>query len=240
MAYKTETYATIRKRLLEFIPNDSAGDNVTDLPLDLINRARDELCLHRRWAGLRKTATLTLSGKTATLPSDCGEILSVFHDTDSDLLPEYRYYQSSAKSDNGYKKVVTYDKDSGTTEAITFYSTPTHTPQIRYRAVLPDFTGTGTEYLFFPGELLLAKAKQLSMEDNGMTSDGEYDRVVKRVDELMKDFIHAHQNENIEPIMEILDSKGRRLDEESYDLGSGAEGNYSTDDDNDVDQGDYY
>lgn len=240
MAYKTETYETIENRLLEFIPNDPAGDNVTNLPLDLINRARDELCLHRKWSGLRKKATLTLSGKTATLPTDCGEIISVFHDTDSDLLPEYRYYQDSAKSDNGYEKTVTYDKDVGMSETITFYTVPSHTPQIRYRAVLPDFVGTGTEYLFFPGELLLSKAKQLGMEDNGITSDGEYDRLESRVDKLMKDFIHAHQNENIEPIMEILDAKGSLLDEESYDLGSGAEGNFSSEDDNDVDQGNYY
>ena len=224
MAFTPDTNATLKLRFLDWCEVADTWGNVTSVALDCLNRAQYSLWEHRPWADLRTRLQLTMSGKTASLPDTFGRMLSVWHDSDSDGRPDFYYYERSNRADDGYYITPTFAKASGYTWTITFYASPNTTPYIEYQKRLTDFAGTGTEYSYFPGDLLLTRAKRICMEDGHRTGEAEYGALVNREEELLVNYEALVQHNNADMRMEQLDDGGQRIDNEGYNLGSGSDG----------------
>lgn len=220
MPIYTETYLQISNRYKEWLTDqDRIGDFVTDVIKDNINRARQRLWESNYWDDLMVEQSLTLVDKAVTLPSNYGKTHSVFHDTDSDGKPDYYYYRDGRPAE-GYKLRDIYDKDTGHSFKMTFYLDPNETPIILYQKIIDDFTGTDTEKLFFPGELLLKEAQLLHKEDaDDLGTD--YDKLKIKRDLIYSDYQDGHQFVNPDFRMEQNDADGNRVDTVAYDLSSG-------------------
>lgn len=236
MPFVADLYSEIKNRFLDFIDEDNTGANVSDLALDYLNRSQKALRMYRKWEELLVTASLTLSGNSATLPADCGELLRVYHDSNSDGAPDWYYFHRDSDTSRGYYITNTFAKATGHTRTITFYSTPSHTPKIDYIQVLTDFVGTGTEYSFFPGELLLCKAKELYLLDAGLVNQPEIKAIKDQLKELLADYIAGHQYVNYPMEAVVLDDVGVPITFETYSFDHGVSG-ATTSQDNDYDTG---
>jgi len=232
--FLNETYQAFSARLTDWL--NTAGGEVADLTLDLINRAQYRLSTYRAWDGLITHYSITLTNKAATLPADFyGAVCRVYIDTNTDLKPEL-YYHRDAPAATGYRIVNTFTKAVGHVWTITFFSDPTYSPVLVYPKALPDFEGTGTEYSFFPPELLLAAAKVVHIEESDLIGD-EYKAVQTQYLTLLRDYEQSHQHQNVEQRMAQIDQNGEELFISGYDLNGGesvdATGNF----DNDYDLG---
>ncbi|CAK0764434.1 conserved hypothetical protein [Gammaproteobacteria bacterium] len=215
----TDTYAQIKARLTDWL--ESTGGAVTSIELDLLNRAQKSLWQYRPWDYLVKKQALTLANKSANLPSDCGQILDVYHDSDGDGRPDYHYYNESRFSDNGYTIANAFTMQSGHALSIAFFSNPTNTPVLKYQKTLSDFTGTGTEYSYFPGDLLLLKAQEIHITESGLVGP-EYNAITKRLSDELRDYEQAHQDLNQDTRVVQNDVLGDPIDMPGYSLdGSG-------------------
>jgi hypothetical protein len=147
----------------------------------------------------------------------------VYEDTDGNGKPDRFYYNRSTYQDDGYYVNNSFTKASGHSRTITFYDTPSNTIYMEYVVALDDFTGTGTEYSFFPSNLLLAKAQMLYLEDDGRVSTSEYQLIYNRMLEEIRDLCHSMQIENADMICPIKDDKGAVIEVESYGLSNADE-----------------
>jgi len=226
MSANTDTYSDISKRLTDIL--DVEGGEVDDLTLDLLNRAQRELRMYRKWEELRKQADLTVTACVAPIPTDCGEILRIGLDTNDNGRLDTFYYQDSFNSIDGYKVTNTWTKAAGHSQTITFFTDPNYTPVIDYIRTIDDFEGSGTEYSFFPGDLLIARAHKIYLSEMGVLNPAEYNVVASRERELMIDYEQAHQFVNVAMVREIKDDAGRAIDMESYSLMGGSDGGPTT------------
>lgn len=232
--FRNRKYSEFSPILTDWLREE--GGTVEDLTLSLINRAQDELWMYRAWDYLCKYQSLTLSSLTATLPSDFGgRICRIYCDTNSDNKPD-RYYHKDGPVDSGYKIVDTFATATGHSVAITFFSTPPSTPVMVYPAILSDFAGTGTEYTYFPADLLIATAQKIHIEEADLVGN-EYQAILNRQAQLLRDYEQSHQYQNVELVMRQLDESGLEIENESYDLESGADTRFSEVYDNDYDLG---
>ena len=235
MTWRNDLYSEVSARFKEWIPRSNEGDYVTDIALDYINRANRKLNGYRPWKLLLiKRSSLTLSSRSASLPAACLRIWRCYEDNDNDGRPDILYYENSVHTPEGYYITETYAKATGITRAITFYLSPSSTPYIDYVQILPDFTGNGIEYLFFPGELLLAQAKLLYLEDDGRSSSEEYKMIFNRFQEEERDFTQL-QAENFDMRMDVKDDRGHIVNVEDYSLNGGTESYNRSRYENDVD-----
>jgi len=161
-------------------------------------------------------------------------IYRVYEDQDGDGLPDFFYYENTTNTTGGYYITETYTKTAGWSRTIIFYNAPSSTPYMDYIQALEDFVADDTGYCFFPGELLLATAKMLQIEDDGRIGTDEYKLMYNRFQEEERDFTQA-QVENHDMRMEVKDDSGKRVGVESYSLSDGAAGSGSSRHDNDVD-----
>jgi len=224
--WRQDKYSDIANRFKECLPRSNQGDFVEDFALDFLNRANRSLNAYRPWKLLvKKRQTLTLTDRanvlTTTYP-DLARIISVYEDTNADGLPDTYYYEKASSMSRGYCISESYSKDTGWARTLTFYSSPSDTVYIDYIALLPDFTGTETEYSFFPGELLFAKAMILYLEFDGRVGTTEYKLLQNRFIEEERDFTQA-QVENYDIRMEPKDDAGNPVFTDSYSLGGGSE-----------------
>ncbi len=230
----TETYSTFSNRLTDWL--NTAGGEVPDLPLDLLNRAQQYLCLYRAWDGLVTHYSVTMSGDSCTMPANfTGTVISVYHDSNDDGVPDMFYYRNGPVS-CGYKAVDTFDKATGHSWQLTFFTTPSHTPVVVYPVPLDDFDGDGDEYSFFPSNLLLATAKMLHIQDSGLVGN-EYQAVLNEQQQLLRDYEQSHQYQNVEWRMRQIDQSGEEIDNDAYDLEGGTDSSVGDDYDNDYDLG---
>ena len=225
MSFNLETYLELRKRLSDWLR--STGGDVTNLPLDLLNRAQNWLTEYRRWTDMMVSAELTaVSGETNSfyLPSDMAAFTMIFYDSDSDGKPE-KYYYRHARHDDGYEITDTFDKSTGHSWVVKFYTTPSYTPKAYYQRKLVDFTNdeVNTQYSFFPGELLLRTAQLIHIEETGLTGT-EVQVIINSQKGRLKDYAQAHHNVNNDLRMEINDDSGSKIKAESMDL----TGNFSS------------
>jgi len=220
--YHNDVFSTIRNRMLDWLSDvANEGNNITDLATDLLNRAQRELWEYRAWEYLLESGySLTISSKAATLPSDFGRMVRVWHDTDGDNRPDFYYYNRSNRVDDGYYIVSGFTKAAGHTWTINFYNSPTQTVKIDYIKTLEDFTGTGTEYSFFPGELLLCTAQKIHITESDMIGP-EYSAMRQRQLEMLANYEHANHYVNVDMRLEVVDDAGDRVETEEYDLGQG-------------------
>jgi len=235
MAYLNNTYEEIANSFKEFLVHSNVGNDVTDYALSYINRAQEDLNVYRDWADLVTRSQLTLTNKQATLPRDCAKILSVFDDGDGDGLPNNFYFLRTTRTNNGYYIISTFAKATGRSRAIKFYYSVQSATYVRYLKRLENFTGTGTEYSFFPLDLILSKAQMMYLKDNGRLSGTDYQMAASAFATALIDFQNAMQNENADMRMESKDDHGKRVGVESYSLSNGTDENVNSGYDNDVD-----
>jgi hypothetical protein len=195
----SDLFSNIKNALLDWMDDqDNTGGNVSDTALLLLNRAQDSLERQYAWDMLVKDAALTLGGadgRTANLPTDYGEVLAVYIDSNSDGKPDFFYYRDSSDVSNSYKMRFTFVPATGFAGTIQFQSTPQNTPYIRYKVKLADFAGTGTEYSFFPFDLLLLEAQYIHIVESGLVGP-DYAAIEKRRKEVLRDFRQEHQFKN--------------------------------------------
>lgn len=216
-----DTYAQISARLDDWL--ESQGGSVTNLTLDLLNRAQQSLSQYLPWEYLRKRTTLTVSNKTAALPADLDRINSVYHDSDGDGRPDFFYYNQSTFADNGYKITDSFTAASGHSLALSFYAAPTNTPYIDYQAAIANFAGTGTEYSFFPGDMLLLEAQYIHTVEMGLVGN-EYTTIVTRREEQLRDYRQAHHNIDHDQRMVQNDWHGEPTQSSQYTMDGAIDG----------------
>lgn len=218
--FHSDVFSTIKNRMLDWLQFSNTGGNVTDLALDLLNRAQRELWNYRAWEYLVTRANLTVTNKAATLPAGFGKVIRVFSDTNADGLPDFYYYNRSSRADDGYRLSDAFVKATGHAWTMTFWSAPQNTVTLEYQIVLEDFAGTDTEYSFFPGELLLARAQKIHITEAALVGN-EYTAIVTREKELLLDYEHAHHYRNMDMRMELNDENGTQIENEEFDLAGG-------------------
>jgi hypothetical protein len=165
---KTVTYATIQSRLLDFLTVANDG-NVANVALDLLNRAQQYLWQLSDWRGIVKTSPLAVSSSLeAVAPADFGRLLSMWWDANGDGVPDGFFDEMGGHDPARAVSVISsFDKATGYSTKFRFSVSPQSAPNLTYVALLEDFAGTGTEYSFFPAELLLKCAEMLHLEEHG-------------------------------------------------------------------------
>src|SRR5574343_1580120 len=143
--------------------------------------------MYRAWDGLIAYSTLTLVGRAASMPAAFGgQLCRVYCDTNSDGKPD-RYYFRDGPEANGYKLVNVFAKATGHAWTITFLSDPPISPVVVYPKVLDDFAGSGTEYSYFPPDLLVATAKTIHIKESDLVGV-EYQVIENEQAILLRDY----------------------------------------------------
>lgn len=207
----SDTFTNIKNAFLDWMDDsDNTGGNTTDIALSVLNRAQDNLERYAAWDGLVKDAALTLGGtdgRTANLPTDFGEMIAVFADTNGDGKPDMFYYRDSPDVSIGYEIRFTFDKATGFSGTVQFFSTPQSTIYIRYKIKLTDFAGTGTEYSYFPFDLLLLEGQYIHITESGLVGP-DYTAIATRRKEILRDYRQEHQFKNADMRMVQNDIRG--------------------------------
>lgn len=202
----------------------NTGNNVSDRALDYLNRAQDYLWNYRDWQNLLKRQTLTLdSDRKVTMPSDYGKTHIVFYDTNGDNHPDGYYHENHHLRDHSYYLRDTFDESTGHSFEMEFNGTPPYTPILEYKYKLNDYTGEGTEYNFFPDELLLRTAQKMHLEDSDMVTGQVYSMINNSFLENIRDYTQAHQWVDMEMNWVSLDDFGDMADVEEYNLLEGGD-----------------
>lgn len=219
MAYLNDTYSNISNRFNDWL-QEIGGGNVSDVALDTLNRAQAWLLGYMHWDGIIKRETLTVSSGSATLPTDLIAILEIYTDSDSDGKPD-AYYYNEAGTNDGYYITNSFTKAAGQSKTINFYdSNISNSPTVVYLGDLTDFTGSGTEYSYFPGELLLRTAQMLRIEETGLVG-AEMTVIINSQQRLLRDYVEMEQNQNAEPRMRVNDMLGNEVILTGTDLRTG-------------------
>lgn len=216
-----DTYSDLALTFNEWLENSpTGGDYVSDVTLDLANRAQDSLWSDppNGWALLTRSEQLTISSLVATLPAGCGILLRVYSDTDEDGKQD-KYYFKDGQLIEGFKFIPAFTKAAGHSTTIQFYQSPDEPIYCDYQIKLDAFAGTGTEYLFFPKSLMLGKMQYLRCLDKGKLDEwqahsAEFEKELKR-------FKAQHQNPVEYPGIVVRDSIGKEIFIPRYDLSSG-------------------
>ena len=218
----SDLFSNIKNSFLDWMDDqDNTGGNVSDTALTTINRAQDNLERYDCWDGLVKDANLTLGGtdgRTANLPTDfSGEMIDVYIDTNNDGKADFHYYKDSTDVSNGYKIRYGFTLATGHVVTIKFLSTPQNTPVMLYKIKLAAFTGTGTEYSFFPFDLLLTEAQYIHVTESGIVGN-DLQAIDKRRRELLRDFRQERQYKNHDMRSVQNDSRGYPIFNGGYSM----------------------
>lgn len=215
--FNSDLYSDIKNAFLDWMDDtDNEGNNVADVALLTINRAQHNLERYDTWDGLVKDYALSLTDKTAILPSDIGELIAVYHDSNSDGKPDWYYYRDGDYS-SGYKIRQTFNKATGHSATIQFFNNPSNTPIVRYKAKLADFTGEGSEYSYFPFDLLLLEAQYIHITESGLVGN-DYQAVMNRRKEILRDYRQEHQYKNNDMRVVQRDYRGWQINNDAYSL----------------------
>jgi hypothetical protein len=214
--YHNDTYLTdIRPILLDWLTNSSRGQNVTDLSLTLANRAQKNLWQMKPWTNLIADVSVTLVNSSYTLPADFGRIIDIWGDLAGNGVPEYWYYAADLY-EKGYKIRDSFSMASGHSWAITFYYAQPAPVSMRYQKLLSDFTGVGTEYSFFPANLLLLECQRINtLEKGNMQEKAALDVAFN---DHFHEYCNANQWVNCDPTPRLNDREGNALMTDVYSL----------------------
>lgn len=215
--YWSDTYEEIANLLTDTFMFE--GGATSDLVKFTINRAAQQLWQLRYWDYLLTTSSLSLdSNNQVSLPSDFGRVYQVYADPDSDGRPDYYFFRNSRDRQYRYTVESTFDKSTGQAWTMTFAKAPQYSPILKYQKVLEKFTGSGTEYSYFPAQLVILRAKLNHAVDNGLTGGPEYQETRNEYNEFLKEYMAAHQYQNNEMVLEQNDINGREVVNEEYNL----------------------
>lgn len=221
MPYIGDTIETLRNRLKNWLIYSSTESHVENLDLDLLNRAQSWLVSYRWGADpLITTYTLTLSGSNeATCPSDLKTILEVYCDSTIPGYPDIHFYENHNDVAQRYTKYYTHNNGTGGYWTIVFPSVSPvlSSPKLKYAVFLSDYTGTGDEYSYFPGELLLRTAQKIFAEEMGITGE-KVDRILTSHIENIRNYETSIVGNNMVPDLTPKDHYGRPIHIAGYKL----------------------
>ena len=220
MSYGAGTYTEFANRLNDWLIASSTGANVTNYALDLANRAQNWLTMHRLWDDQLKTQSLTLVSNAASMPADYAALEGIYYDSDSDNKPDGYFYRNG-RVNSGYKITDVFTK-AGHARTITFNGTVSETPILQYQYFLDDFIGTGTEYSFFPGELLFRTAQMLQIISTGLVNR-EQQQVLTFQKDVLKEYEAHHLWVNSAMRVDLLDNQGKNINTNDYNLSGGGD-----------------
>jgi len=214
--YYKDTYMDhLRPVLLDYITNSQRGQSVADKPLSLANRALHNLWAKKPWCDLATDVTLDLSTGSYTFPADFGRIVSMWADLDGSGVQSYWYYEGGDYA-RGYRLRNPFTKAAGHSWAITFFSAQSSAVKMVYQRILEDLTGDGTEYLFFPANLMILECQKIILREKGNVK--ELQPILGAFEEEFKDYCNAHQWVNYDPTPRINDRNGIEVVAEQYSL----------------------
>jgi hypothetical protein len=209
-----ELLGDIANRFQTWLQASNTGTLVTNNRKDYINRAQRWLQNERVWDDQVRATSLTVSSGYASLPSDMVSLVAVAWDQDSDGKPEWYYYRDGDQG-RGYRIVPTHTKAAGTSWQIQMFTGWPYTPNMcLYQKKLEDFEDTGTEYSFFPGELLLRVAQLIRQEEY---NPKDYAVIKLSVKDLLKKY-KGMQYQNPSMKRDVLDNNGNKIVLESQSL----------------------
>lgn len=222
MGYYDDTYAdNVKPVLLDWLTNSGRGKNVSDLALSLCNRARQNLWAKKPWRDLVTDVTVTLTNQAYNFPDNFGRIIDIWGDLAGLGVPMYWYYEMD-RYEQGYKLRDSYTDETGHLWTITFYYPQPAPINMRYQRLLEPLTGEGTEYTFFPSNLLLLQCQLINTREKGNIK--EWQMLKQDFDEEFKDFMSVRQWVNYDPTPRLNDRQGHEIMVENYDLsGSGTQ-----------------
>lgn len=200
--------ATIINRLKDILVYSDTGNNVENLPLDLINRAQMYLSTYRQWDYLKKVVALTLGdNRIATLPSDINAILDIYVDQGIGK-PSIHYYQNGNDVEERYELFDNFSATTGHSWYIQFPSTASLPGQLYliYTYNLADITADDL-FTFFPAEVLLRCAQVLHHEDKGITGDSSQ-LAINAFEKNLANFIRNSQYTNQQMDLSITNAYG--------------------------------
>lgn len=193
------------------IYNTATSTVPTNLGLVVLNQAKDWLCMYKPWRDLRLDTQLTLGAdRKCTLPSDFGCMISVWIDPSGIGKPMWFYTLNDNDIARRYSDETTYSAAAGWTRKIVFPSS-TYLPQnpyITYSKVIADYTGTGTEFSFFPKNIMLVVAKKMLQDFYGVPANQDPGWINMRVNEEIKMFEGYAYNTNVSLDMSVHDRFG--------------------------------
>jgi hypothetical protein len=219
MSYNTPTYTEYANRIKDWMIANATGGNITDRSLDLANRAQDWLTMYKPWSEMIKTAALTISNNQASLPDDFARVINVHWDSNSDGKPE-GYFYNRGPVNKGYKITDVFSKAAGHVKTITFFCTLGLAPILEYQFKLSDFAGSGVEYSFFPGELLLKTAQRLHIVETGLVG-AEMQLIISEQKTILRDYEQAHHYVDTQLRRRINDDLGNEISLVDIDLSGG-------------------
>jgi hypothetical protein len=216
-----DLYSDLAASFNQWLSNSpTGGQYVADITLDYANRAQDSLESDpaQGWTLLVRSEKLVVTNLVALLPSECGILIHVYSDSDEDKKPD-RYYFKDGRLIDGFKFIPEFDKAHGHTLSIQFFQAPIEPVFCDYQIKLEALTGTGTEYLFFPKNLMLGKMQYLRCLDKGLPKEwealrAEFERELAR-------FKSQHQNGVEMPGITVNDYAGKEVYLPRHNLSGG-------------------
>lgn len=212
-------YLTIYNDLVDDLDHDGGSD---DLALRLINRAQEQIIQEELWHSLLVKYQITLdSNKQADPPSDIylNRIYAIMRDDDENNIAEV-YYNYKYDINYGYEFITTGDKDTGYTSKIQFNDPPDNILYIYYQRKLDEFTGSGTEYSWFPRNLMVAAARMIYLAPEALTNN-DFNAAERRYRNLLKNYSKSVQNQNTSSKFESLDDYGSKIRISRFNLSGG-------------------
>lgn len=215
----SETYSEdIAPPLKDWLNNRVSGINVSDVCLSLVNRAQKNIWHLREWQRLYKDATLTITNNAASLPADFGREIYIGSDLSGSGKEDY-IFKREGEIGIGYKITGSFSKSSGQTLTITFYE-PYETGtsiKLRYVPYLEDFTGSGTEYSYFPANLIILQAQVIRTMEKG--DSAELPTLLNLFDRALIDYSNLVQNNNSYHLLsDVRDRWGYPIQSQRYTL----------------------
>lgn len=221
MAFGLDTYSDIENIFNDWIM-DRPGGNVSDLAKHYINRAQYRLWLRGPWDRLvKRSSALSLSSNLGSLPSDFGIELRVYTDTSGEGGPRtFEYFHR----ESDYYIYDDFDKDTGRSLKIQFFANVTlnSDPIVVYQRYLENFAASGTEYSFFPLDLVFPQAKLIRLADERRPdSNAEVQKVMSEFNDVFAPYEFANKNVNNAMDKSVNDNNMNQIDTLPYHLDEG-------------------
>jgi hypothetical protein len=216
MGYFNATYNDdLLPILRDYISNSGTGQSVINKALSYANRAQNNLWAKKPWCDLATDIDVALVNNSFTFPANFGRIVSIWADLSGLGVPDYWYYEGGIY-EKGYKLRDSFTNANGHQWTISFHFTQTSSVKMIYQRLLEPFTGEGTEYLFFPLNLILLECQKINLREKGQLN--ELAAIKEAFDDEFKDYCNAHQWVNYDSTARINDRNGYQISTDSFSL----------------------
>jgi hypothetical protein len=196
MSIWNDNAATLINRIKDVLVYSDYGNNITNLALDMANRAQAWISMYRPWDFLKKVVTLTIGAdRICSLPTDLNTILRIYVNN-GDGGQYVDYYPDAPAVEERYELFDDFTASAGHVWYIQLPSAASIVGplSLKYTYDLPNITAED-QFLFYPSELLLRAAHKLHIADKGLTGD-RVDNALAEFERVMANFIRNSQHMN--------------------------------------------